>query len=123
MNANQHSQTRNVIRILLQNLVDDLEQLGLFASGEHPLDDRREDANHFVYFPGLQIKTRDGKKLRIGSRVLRHQQRRRTLGALWIFSFEISAREHRHQLFIVFIRLDNTVQHFGGFVSRTARDV
>jgi hypothetical protein len=41
----------NVIRIAIQNLVDDLEQLSLFASGKHPLDDRREDANHFVYFP------------------------------------------------------------------------
>ena len=56
-------------------------------------------------------------------RVLRHQHRRGALCSFRIFRFEISTSEHRNQLVVVFVCLDNALEHFCGFIGRASRDV
>jgi hypothetical protein len=44
-----------VIRIAIEHLVDDLEQLSLLTAGEHALDNRRKYADRFVNFTELEL--------------------------------------------------------------------
>ncbi len=112
-----------MIRIAFEYLIDELEQLALFTSREHAFDDRRKNANCFVYFAGLDIKTRDGKELRVVRRVLRHEHRRGAFCSSGIFSFEICTSEHRYQLVVIFTTLNNTLQHLCGFIGCASRDM
>ncbi len=45
------------------------------------------------------------------------------LGAFGIFRFDVGAREHRHQLIIFFVGLDDALEHFGCFVRGASRNV
>src|SRR5215207_5405208 len=105
-----------------KNLIDQFEQLSFLASGQHSLDDRRENAYCFVYLAELEVKTCDWKELSIVRCVLRHEHRRGALRSFWIFRFEISTREHRDELVVFFMSFYDALQNLGCFIGRASRD-